>query len=203
MSNSRNIYDITYSNFKTNVLAEIRCEIYGDDIGQNSWSTANEYKQFYTWLELDPILKVLDIACGSGGPALFMARLGGCAVTGLDNNLNAITIANEMARIQELDSSVLFQEGDARIPLPFDDGLFDVVICIDAIIHLPDRLLALKDWYRVLGAAGRILYTDTTVVTGLVSHEEIAIRSTFSYFLFSPPGENEQLIQKARFKVME
>jgi hypothetical protein len=37
------------------------------------------------------------------------------------------------------------------------------------------------------------------VVTGLVSNEELAERSSIGYFVFTPPGVNEQLIEEAGF----
>jgi hypothetical protein len=46
------------------------------------------------------------------------------------------------------------------------------------------------------GEGGRILFTDPITVTGLLSNEEIAIRSP-GYFLFAPPGEDVRLIEQA------
>src|SRR5436190_8296319 len=50
MSNQVDLYNSTYGNFKEQVLAEIRKESYGEDIGQNSWITTDEYDMFYSWL---------------------------------------------------------------------------------------------------------------------------------------------------------
>jgi len=33
---------------------------------------------------------------------------------------------------------------------------------------------------------------DTMVVTGILSHEELATRSSIGFYLFVPPGENER-----------
>ena len=46
-----------------------------------------------------------------------------------------------------------------------------------------------------------MLYTDPVVVTGLVSNEELALRSSTGYFEFCPPGVNEKLIQEAGFEL--
>jgi predicted signal transduction protein with EAL and GGDEF domain len=40
------------------------------------------------------------------------------------------------------------------------------------------------------------------VVTGLVSHEEIAVRSSIGFYIFVPPGENERLIEQAGFALV-
>ena len=66
MSQPSNFYNVTYANFANPVLAEVRQEAFGEDIGQNSWLTADEYRQFFNWLELNTDSQVLDIASGSG-----------------------------------------------------------------------------------------------------------------------------------------
>ena len=45
-----------------------------------------------------------------------------------------------------------------------------------------------------------MLFSDALVVGGLVSHEEIAIRSSIGFYVYSPPGENERLIERAGFR---
>ena len=48
-----------------------------------------------------------------------------------------------------------------------------------------------------------MLFTDAMVVTGLVSHEELAVRSSIGFYLFVPPGENERLIAHAGFTLLD
>ena len=86
MSKQVDLYNSTYGNFQERVLAEIRRETYGEDIGQNSWITTDEYDTFYGWLNLAPGNHVLEIASGSGGPALYLAKKFECRITGIDIN---------------------------------------------------------------------------------------------------------------------
>jgi len=202
MPDSSNFYNLTYGNFANPVLAEIRQETYGEDIGQNSWLTADEYRHFIGWLQLNASSQVLDIGSGSGGPALFLGRTVGCHITGLDINPSSTAAANEWAQSLGLDARVHFQHGNASQALPFEDHSFTAVICIDSINHLPGRLQVLKEWHRVLRPGGRLLFTNPIIVTGMLSNEEIAIRSSIGYFLFTPPGEDEQLMQEAGFEVL-
>ena len=64
MPNQVDLYNSTYSNFQETVLAEIRRETYGEDIGQNSWITTDEYDTFYSWLGISAGDQLLEIASG-------------------------------------------------------------------------------------------------------------------------------------------
>jgi len=44
-----------------------------------------------------------------------------------------------------------------------------------------------------------MLFSDALVVGGMLSHEEIATRSSIGFYVYSPPGENERLIARAGF----
>ena len=197
MADSSQFYTLTYSHFAHPVLAEIREETFGEDIGQNGWLTAEEYRHFLSYLEVNAASRVLDIGSGSGGPALFLARTVGCQVTGLDINPSSTTAANAWAHSLGLDALVHFQHADASQPLPFEDHSFTTVIGIDSMNHVPARGLVLKEWSRVLRPGGRLLFTDPTIVTGIFSNEEVATRSAIGYMLFTPRGENERLLQEA------
>jgi len=87
---------------------------------------------------------------------------------------------------------------------PYDaaDLSFDAVLCIDAIAELRDRAAALADWARIVKPGGRILYTDPAIVAGLVTNEELAMRSSMGLVAFSPQGENESLIESAGLRLL-
>src|SRR5262249_19700858 len=59
----------------------------------------------------------------------------------------------------------------------------------------------LREWQRVLKLEGRLLFTDPATVTGLLSSEEIAVRSSIGYVLFAPAGEDAQLLLQAGFSL--
>jgi ubiquinone/menaquinone biosynthesis C-methylase UbiE len=201
VADSVDLYDTTYSNLDMTAHEQVRLETYGEDLGQSSWLTADELRRFITWLNLTPSSHVLEVGSGSGGPALFAVELTGARVTGIDINEHAIAAGTKMAHDRGLEGQTHFLQVDAGLPLPFPDGTFDAIICIDAVIHLPDRPHVLAEWHRVLKSGGRALFTDTTVVTGLLTKEEIATRSSIGYFVFAPPGEDERLLKEAGFEV--
>jgi SAM-dependent methyltransferase len=195
------LFDSTYGNFTEQVLADIRRETYGADIGQTSWTTAEEYERILLWLAISPDSHVLEVACGSGGPALHLARRAGCRVTGVDVNEHGVATANEAAEREGFSDRVRFQLADATRPLPFGDASFDALLCVDSMNHLPNRLEVFREWARVLRPGARGFFTDPVAVTGLVTNEELALRSSIGLFVFAPAGHNEQLIEASGLRL--
>ena len=186
-------YDVNYQNFQTELYEQIRREA-GDDIGQSSWITTEEQDKSLAWLHLSPGKILLDVACGSGGPVLRIAAITGCSVVGIDVHRDGIATANSLAAQRNLASRTEFRVEDATRRLPFADSSFDAITCIDAINHLQDRRGVIADWARLLKPGGRLLFTDPTTITGPLTFEEIATRSSIGKFLFVPAGYDEQVM---------
>jgi ubiquinone/menaquinone biosynthesis C-methylase UbiE len=53
--------------------------------------------------------------------------------------------------------NLTLQRLDASCPLPFTSGVWDVVVCIDLLVHLPEPLAALMEIHRVLKPHGELL----------------------------------------------
>ncbi len=194
-------YGSQYSNFQSDVLAAVRRKAFGEDYGQNGWQTAIEQDLFIGHLALDSASRLLDVACGSGGPSLRVVERSGCSVVGVDLHEDGVSTARRAAAERGLGDRAVFQRADASQPLPFPDETFDGVLCIDAINHLADRAKVLSEFGRTLKTGGRLLYTDPVVVTGWLTDEEMRIRSSIGFFLFVPPGINEQLLDAAGFEL--
>lgn len=195
-------YNANYANFHADLYAEIRREAYGEDIGQTSWSTAEEQDRFLCQLQLSEGKRLLDIACGSGGPALRIAERTGCSVTGIDLHEQAIATARRLASQRKLEQRAEFLAGDAGGTQPFPENHFDAVTCIDSINHLPDRPRVLAEWKRVLTPGGRLLFTDATTVTGPLTAEEIRVRSSIGFFLFVPTGYDSRILAECGLKLL-
>ena len=196
------LFDSTYSHFTENVLDVVRKETFGEDIGQNSWLTVDEYDRFLSWLGLTSQHHVLEVASGSGGPALHLANTVGCRVTGIDANEKGVTTASQMAATADQADRLRFVVADANARLPFDDNTFDAVLCLDSMNHFQDRLAVFREWHRVLRAGHRAIFTDPVVITGPVTNDELAMRSAIGLFLFVPPDINERLIEEAGLQLV-
>jgi len=196
------LFDSTYRHVSEAVLAAIRRETYGADIGQNSWTTADEYSRFFTWLGLAPGEPLLEVASGSGGPALFLARTHGCRVTGIDINEHAIAAANQAA-LSSHTVNAYFHRADAARRLPFEAESFAGLMCIDSINHFPGRQAVLREWQRVLQPGRRLVFTDPVVITGPVSNVELAAHSSTGFFLFVPPAVTERNFDDAGLRLLQ
>ena len=196
------LFDSTYQHFNDQVSDAIRKDTFGTDIGQNSWMTVDEYERLLPSLQLTADSHVLEVASGSGGPSLYLARTVGCQVTGIDANESGVATASQMAASSSEGARVQFKVANAAAQLPFADDSFDALLCIDSMNHFPNRLAVFREWQRVLRSGRRALFTDPVVITGPVTNDELALRSSIGLFLFVPPGINEQLIKQAGFQLI-
>lgn len=198
----RGHYDANYGNFQTELYEQIRREAFGDDIGQNSWLTAEEQDRFLTWLHLSPGKTLLDVACGAGGPALRIAATTGCSVVGIDIHDRGVSTACALSLQRGLNKTAKFHVLDAAQQLPFPDASFDAITCVDAINHLADRLKTIAEWARLLKPGGRMLFTDPITVTGPLTNEEIMVRSSIGFFLFVPLGYDERILAECSLQLV-
>jgi ubiquinone/menaquinone biosynthesis C-methylase UbiE len=196
-------YGAQYGHFASELYAQIRSETFAEDIGQNGWLTADEQDLFLRYLPLASASKLLDVACGSGGPTLRIARLTGCSVHGVDTHSQAIAEARARTEREGMTERATFDQLDASEALPFPDASFDGLICIDAVNHFPNRQRIFAEWARLLRPGGHLVFTDPIVVTGPLTNEEIAIRSSLGFFLFVPVGADARFLEQAGFAVEE
>src|SRR5262245_52250123 len=196
-------YAVKYASFGSDEAVALRREVFGDDIGHEGWTTTAEYAEIIDLLAVGAASRVLDVCCGSGGPALTVIQRAGCRVTGIDREDTAIAYAQVQASSRGLADRGTFAVVDCSGPLPFADESFDAVLCIDAILHLRDRFGTLREWARLLRPKGRLVFTDVAVITGEIAKSELDIRTASGFFLFVPPGFNEAALEAARLALLQ
>ena len=189
-----------YDQFRESIYRQIRAEAFGEDIGQFSWITADEFRKFIAQLGLGSQGVLLDVACGSGGLSQYAAQLTGCKVIGIDLSEEGINTAKTTAEERNLADRTEYVNADASGSLPLEDGSADAVLCIDAINHFADKGAVLAEWKRILRPGGHFLFTDAAIVGGPSIRDELLTRSQgMGPFIFTPAGFYERVIEEAGF----
>jgi ubiquinone/menaquinone biosynthesis C-methylase UbiE len=104
--------------------------------------------------------RVLDLGCGNGNTAMWLCRITGAHVTGID--LSGVRIAHAVESLNgvpELAPRLEFHKASAT-ELPFADGAFSHVWSQATIYHVPDKVKVLKEAFRVLQPGGQFIFDD-------------------------------------------
>ncbi|MFJ9692256.1 SAM-dependent methyltransferase [Kitasatospora sp. NPDC101183] len=97
---------------------------------------------------------VLDVGCGTGGPARRLARTSGVAVTG-------VTLSARQAEQAGAAPGVSFRVADV-VRLPFPERTFDAAMVLESLFHVADKRQALREIARVLRPGARLAVADLT-----------------------------------------
>ncbi|MGY3943958.1 class I SAM-dependent methyltransferase [Aeromonas tecta] len=105
---------------------------------------------------IQPGQRILDVAAGAGEPAVSAARRVGASghVLATDISEGIMALAREVALehgLSQLETRVMDGE---KLALP-DEG-FDAVLCRLGLMYMPQPMIALREWRRVLRPGGRV-----------------------------------------------
>lgn len=144
--------------------------------------------------------RVLDLGCGVGGPARYLAAAFGCKVTGVDLSPAFIDVATYLTRRCGLSDRVAFQVGNA-LHLPFEDASFDAVFLQHVAMNIADREALYAEMLRILAPRGRFVTYDLVAREGDVVYPTPWARDSSTSFLLSEAGTRKAL-EKAGFKAI-
>jgi ubiquinone/menaquinone biosynthesis C-methylase UbiE len=99
--------------------------------------------------------RALDLGCGKGTTAIYLARKYGCNVTGVDLSEELVAQGVELARRARVSHRTRFQVADAH-SLPFSDAEFDVVISQAVLVLVRDKSRVIREALRVTKPGGRV-----------------------------------------------
>jgi SAM-dependent methyltransferase len=110
-------------------------------------------------LALPPDGVLVDLACGRGGPGMWIAREVGARLIGVDFSAEAIDQATARRELFGLTDAASFQVGSLEhtgVP----DGVADAAVCVDAFQFAADGVAAAREVRRVLRPGGRVVLTS-------------------------------------------
>jgi phosphoethanolamine N-methyltransferase len=103
--------------------------------------------------------RLLDIGCGTGGPAVVLARDKRARVTCIDVEPQLIARGRRLAEEAGVADRIAFRLVEPG-PLPFEAESFDAVFSKDALIHIPDKQALYIEILRVLKPGGVFAASD-------------------------------------------
>jgi SAM-dependent methyltransferase len=92
---------------------------------------------------------IIDIGCGIGGPARYLARRFGCRVSGVDITQPFVEAANKLTALLKMERQVEIELGDGQ-RLPYGDAIFDGGYTQHVTMNIADRALFFREAFRVL-----------------------------------------------------
>jgi SAM-dependent methyltransferase len=149
---------------------------------------------------LEPSTCVLDLGCGIGGPARYIATTFGCQVTGVDLSPGFVDAAAYLTARCGLSERVTFQVGDA-LHLPFDDGAFDTVFLQHVAMNIEDRGALYAEVRRILTPGGRLATYDLVLRDGEVIYPAPWAREASASFLLSE-ADTRAALEQAGFEAL-
>lgn len=92
---------------------------------------------------------LIDIGCGIGGPARYLAQRFGCKVSGLDITAPFVDAGNKLTTLVGMQDEVSIEHGDGQ-KLPYADRCFDGGYTQHVTMNVPDRSSFFDEALRVL-----------------------------------------------------
>ena len=113
---------------------------------------------------------VVDVACGTGGPGLWIAQQTGTSLIGVDPSPAGLAAARQRAARTGLDDRSRFEQGSFE-HTHLTGSSADVVMSIEAFQYAPNKRAGLREFARILRPGGRLglicFEADPTKAAGL------------------------------------
>lgn len=147
-------------------VAEIFRSVMGDEypgeLAPFSFVTRSVLAETVTTLNLSPGRVLVDLACGTGGPGLWLAQESGAELIGIDWSPEAIRQANKRSKGISPTGGASFHVG-LLTDTGLEDNSVDAVVCYDAFQFAPNPIECVSEIARVLRNGGRFMMSGWNV----------------------------------------
>jgi SAM-dependent methyltransferase len=153
-------------------------------------------------LPLEADQHLVDIGCGIGGPARYIAQRAGCRVSGIDITEPFVEAGKKLTALVGLEERVKIERGDGQ-RLPYPDSHFDGGYTQHVTMNVSDRRTFFAEAYRVLKPGAFFALTEHGLGSKGDPHHPVpwSTDGTGEY-LVSPTG-TRALLEGAGFEVVD
>ena len=145
---------------------------------------------------------VLDLCCGLGGPARYLAYHHGCRVTGVDMNTDRLAGAVRLTERTKLQDRVLFHHANA-LQTGLADETFDVIVSQEAFCHIPNKKTLIAECVRLLKPGGHIVYTDILARNSMTNEIRSRLENEMAFSELSTLEQYCHLLEEKSCQVVE
>jgi MPBQ/MSBQ methyltransferase len=149
-----------------------------------------------------PGTRVLDVGCGLGGTARYLAVEHGCQVTGIDLTEEYVEVANALAKRVGLADRTRFLQANA-LAMPFADGEFDMAWTQHVQMNIADKAAFYREIGRVTAPGGRFLFHDIFAGDGGPLHFPVPWAEDASISFLATPAQAKKLLEDSGFVVRD
>lgn len=142
---------------------------------------------------------ILDIGCGLGGPARYMAKRFQCKVTGLDITEPFVEAANKLTALLQMQEQVKIERGDGH-NLPYPNFHFDGAYTQHVTMNVADRPTFFAEAFRVLKPGAFFALTEHGLGVKGNPHYPLpwSQDGTGAYLVL--PSQTRAILEKAGFE---
>lgn len=151
---------------KSPTVRHVWRKVYGEDYPEEadpySFVTLTDLRRIAHELQVGPGQTLVDLACGRGGPGLWVARETGATLMGIDFSPVAVEHATGRAVAFGLAERARFQVGDF-VATGLAAAALDGAMSVDAFWAIPDKSAAVREVARILRPGARFVFTTWDV----------------------------------------
>jgi SAM-dependent methyltransferase len=144
---------------------------------------------------------ILDIGCGLGGPARYMAKRFRCHVSGVDITGPFVEAANKLTALLRMQGQVKIEQGDGQ-RLPYPDSAFDGAYTQHVTMNVADRPAFFAEAYRVLKPGAFFALTEHGLGPNGNPHYPVPWSMDGSGAHLVTPSETRAIVEKTGFETV-
>ena len=142
---------------------------------------------------------ILDIGCGLGGPARYIAKWFHCTLSGIDITEPFVEAANKLTTLVRMEGQVKIRHGDGQ-RLPYPDSHFDGAYTQHVTMNVADRRKFFAEAYRVLKPGAFFALTEHGLGANGDPHYPVPWSADGSVAYLVTPSETRTVLEETGFE---